>query len=176
MSEGGIRYLFLDIDGVLNSSKYWYSSGKDLPIGQAGAIDPLAVELLNEITKDRSVKVVLSSSWRHQGMSVVRSYLLSRGFRGDIVGVTPTIFNVPRWKEVAAWLDQAWMLMAANGYNGEHWHRFAVLDDIFDAGCHGETGVVPSYFADNGGRFFQTNFVDGLTGEIVEQVKEWFSL
>jgi hypothetical protein len=91
--EGGVAVmmgvLFLDIDGVLNSTAYWWREGQDVPMGQAGAIDPAAVARLNRIIEATGAVVVLSSSWRRQGVRRVEAMLRTRGFAWSLLAATP---------------------------------------------------------------------------------------
>lgn len=63
-----MRYLFLDIDGVLNHDA-WYSKLRNLPADQKPAFplccfDPSCVGRVNDILSATSARLVLSSSWR----------------------------------------------------------------------------------------------------------------
>lgn len=99
--------VFLDIDGVLNSTRYWLESGQDLPIGRPGAIDKKAVERVNLVAARPDVLTVLSTSWRSQGTDTVAGYLGERGFRGSVIGQTPVVGNGPRSGEIVEWIVQA---------------------------------------------------------------------
>ena len=57
-----LKYLFLDIDGVLNCST---TKNRIVPGGAIIGVDPYKVLLLNRIIEATGAKIVLSSSWRH---------------------------------------------------------------------------------------------------------------
>ena len=63
-----MRYLFLDIDGVLNHDA-WYTKLRNMPAGQRPVFpvccfDPLCVGRVNDILDLTGARLVLSSSWR----------------------------------------------------------------------------------------------------------------
>ena len=107
--------VFLDIDGVLNTTAYI-----DRAIARAEAsdfspttsseslaslIDPERVELLNEIVEATGARVVASSDWRElASVSELEDILASRGFEGDLIDATPRM-KAPRGEQIQAWLD-----------------------------------------------------------------------
>jgi len=160
-----IPILFLDIDGVLNSTRYWDDRGRNLPLGKGGALDPDAIERLNTIVSETGCRVVLSSSWRGKGNSPkVEAMLQERGFLHTIHDSTPAIFtndstHEERWREITQWLDEHMI-------DGDF--RFVVLDDDPDAWsdeCH--HAVV--------GRFVNTNYLVGLQQDGVDLAVEWLN-
>ena len=61
-----MRIVFLDFDGVLNSHAYFNArTEKFEDVGEAGELDPTAVERLNRIIDATGALVVVSSSWRY---------------------------------------------------------------------------------------------------------------
>ncbi len=54
-----MNYIFLDIDGVLNSEEFLLQNRDKL-----GQIDPSKVKLLADLVKATEAKIILSSSWR----------------------------------------------------------------------------------------------------------------
>lgn len=151
--------LFLDIDGVLNSTSYWHDAGEKLPMGKAGAIDPQAVARLNQIVQSTNCMVVLSSSWRSQGYEHVDKMLQERGFKWRLIHQTPVKEGCPRCAEIDEWLS----------LNADLWgDRFVVLDDD------------PQAWSDDGpfaaqGRFVNTNYLVGLRENGVDLAIEWLS-
>lgn len=147
--------IFLDIDGVLNSTRYWWAN-KPLPMNQAGAIDPVAVARLNTIIGETGAAVVLSSWWRTNSYPVVQEMLRERGFVGELVGQTPVKLESPRHAEIAEWLGE------------NACERFVVIDDDPDA-WHPE---MP--FAERG-FFASTNYLHGLADEHIPLICGFFS-
>lgn len=61
-----MKYLFLDIDGVLNHDK-WFSSPEyknNQANWQISMFDPACIERVNRILQETGAKLVVSSSWR----------------------------------------------------------------------------------------------------------------
>ena len=58
------KYLFLDIDGVLNSVSWYREEWNKNHVYPQGDFDPKCVELVNRIVEETGCKVVVSSSWR----------------------------------------------------------------------------------------------------------------
>lgn len=148
-----MKLLFLDIDGVLNSTRYWWSQDRNLPMGQAGALDPAAVERLNQIVDQTNCRVVLSSSWRSQGRDIVNEMLRTQGFRHWLSGMTPMLWT-DRRVEIGAIVDQ------------DQPERFVVIDDDVDAWTDS--------FADRG-RFINTNYLIGLQDDGVAMAVKWLA-
>ncbi len=122
-----MRVLFLDIDGVLNSTK-WYDERPDEPhLGRlselATMIDPDGVARINRIVEQTGCLLVLSSSWRcMEPLALINRALKHRGLSVPLIGATPSIGN-PRGGEIAAWLNAA--------LRGAEW-TMAILDDDAD--------------------------------------------
>jgi len=116
------KYLFLDIDGVLNSQDWFYSdklqnlvSTKDL--GEKEAFDPTAIKLLTDIVLATNCDIVISSSWR-KGRTIerLRELFTEVGFKHShkIIGKTDSLYNwlLPkvhcpsiRGLEIRVWLE-----------------------------------------------------------------------
>lgn len=162
------RVLFLDIDGVLNSIDYMrrrelagdamiaMHATQDDP-GQA--IDPDAVQLLNEIVERTDARICVSSSWRKlYTIPVLQHILRQRGLRARLIGRTPDIWRLPeiqiahghrcRGHEIQYWLDR---------HKRYAIEQFAIVDDSSD-------------MAHLKHRFVQTTIDRGLEREHVEQL------
>jgi hypothetical protein len=153
--------LFLDIDGVLNSTSYWHQREQQLPLGKAGALDPESIGRLNRIVTETGCAVVLSSSWRGRGgPPVVQTMLRERGFVGTLIDATPFKLGCPRCAEIDEWLCSRFGLLVPD------WLRYVVLDDDSDAfDAEGPFAVA--------GRFVQTNYLVGLQDNGVDLAIEW---
>lgn len=85
----GQKIIFLDIDGVLNSND-WYIRTRGKNKKDEGDIDPQAVSYLNEIIKNTSAKIVMSSSWRTDFENSC-NLLYEKGLiSNSIIGKTPS--------------------------------------------------------------------------------------
>lgn len=120
-------YVFLDFDGVLNSSRYLMANPgmlrrhKDCQL----VFDPDAMDLLNTLMMRLPVEVVISSDWRKaRNFGVLAQRMTQDGFRypEKVVSQTPNYGEVPRGLEINSWL-------LARNVRGK---PFVVLDDRSD--------------------------------------------
>lgn len=139
------KILFLDVDGVLNSAKWFRNprSNEDDYLGLR-SIDPACVSRLKKILSFTGAKVVLSSTWRLEE-SFVKT-LEDAGI--PIEGRTPYIRSNHRGEEIAAWLT------GRDGISCD----YIVIDDDDDAGDH---ELTRDYF-------IQTTFATGLQDSHVQ--------
>lgn len=125
------KYLFLDIDGVLNSNFYIWNfrkkngreSNRDTDM-----IDEKRVAIFNSLfVLQPDLKVILSSSWRFlHSPSDMTSILKEKGYIGpDIIDETPSLAS-QRGNEVIDWLKTN----IANP--NDELYSFAALDDNSD--------------------------------------------
>lgn len=88
------RYLFLDFDGVLNTMEYQTAlQWKGEPgYDEYGTLfDPYTVECLEYIIDRTSARLVISSSWRLDGIDRMREMWAARNMPGEVFGVTPAL-------------------------------------------------------------------------------------
>lgn len=116
-----LKIVFLDIDGVLNSSPFLAQRRAASSHREAAllAIDPLAVGRLDMLVRSSSAKVVVSSAWRHAYSSEqIGAFLMHHGFTGEVIDSTPTL-HVGRGYEIREWLIRQPAV-----------ESFVILDDI----------------------------------------------
>jgi hypothetical protein len=109
------RVVFLDIDGVLAPIRQW---------DRYGDLDPVCIQVLNEIVARGGADVVVSSTWRY-GKTVVelQEILDAAGFSGNVVDMTPIgAPGADRGAEIATWLAEH----AVDSY--------VIIDDHVDMG------------------------------------------
>jgi hypothetical protein len=91
------KALFLDIDGVLNSNRYYISLPKEdreKSYDEYGdKFDPLSKSLLNKLILRTGAKVVISSVWRGAGLDVMQRMWIDREMEGEVIGITPNFRN-----------------------------------------------------------------------------------
>ena len=88
------KFIFLDIDGVLNTANYqsWRQFwGRRIFDGDGHLFKPSAVRNLERIIKYTGAKIILSSSWRLDGLDVMRRMWACRKMPGEIYDVTPYV-------------------------------------------------------------------------------------
>lgn len=146
------KILFLDIDGVLNSIK-WYKK-RTHPKNGGFELDPEAMALFDQIVEETDCKVVLSSTWRLSRYWKER--LEAQGLNTNSIidrterlprPVNTGIEYCERGKEVKAWLEKHPEVKV-----------YAILDDDAD--------FLPEQ------PLFKTTWEEGLTKEITSKVIE----
>lgn len=133
-----LRYVFLDIDGVLNSKQHLQqlvpiyadrTKPTDFEIGWNQIIPELVIRL-NGLVED-GVVFVLSSMWRKWfKLDVMQEMLVSHGFGGTLVGATPNLEDRPRGQEIASWIESETGIELSRGQRA--WPAFVILDDNAD--------------------------------------------
>ena len=99
-----MKVIFLDIDGVLNSIRWFdnlYDTNSSLAYPQSD-FDPECVERLNRICDATGAKLVITSDRRVS--ELIREVLPVVGVAGEIIGQTLVLFNATRGVEIAEWL------------------------------------------------------------------------
>lgn len=169
-----IKVIFLDFDGVLNSSQFMtqeHEAGRLKGSSMMSElIDPKAVALVNEIIKKTGAVVVVSSTWRLGRIEIdpskpinwetgenlrlktpkdLEDILKRKGFEGEVIGLTPRLGGKERPQrgdEIQDWMDE---------YQEEVGpiSAFVILDDDSDmvhltsklVQTHWETGLLPEH-------------------------------
>lgn len=111
-----MKVLFLDIDGVLNhESHYKWLMETDEPTPQQqvfpySEFNPASCQILNKIIEETGCKIVLSSTWRLDGISKMNALFKHFGLP-QIYDVTPSLAYkydtiLCRGKEIDKWLSE----------------------------------------------------------------------
>ena len=90
------KYLFLDFDGVLNTTGYAKRLRKEGidPFDEFGAMfDPDTIGNLKSIVEQTGCKIVLSSTWRNEGLMRMRALWKDRNLPGEIYSMTPVLLS-----------------------------------------------------------------------------------
>ncbi len=142
-----MKVVFLDFDGPIipiMSHRCPRVSGKG---AQAW---PSCIDALNRITEATGAVIVVSSTWRADGITKTRERLRQWGVKAACIGLTPYLDRktesglwaaVPRGLEIQKWLDE---------YEREEIESFVIIDD---------DGDMEHLFS----RLIQTPFEVGLT-------------
>lgn len=119
-----MKVIFLDVDGVLNSSQ----DGNSIRLRTDSHL-----ELLEHIVRETGAKVVLSSSWRigpAKALNNLHKRLEEYGL--EIMDSTPDLGSLCRGDEIRQWLKN----------NGEYVEKFVILDDEDNMAEFTETNLV----------------------------------
>lgn len=130
------RYIFLDLDGVLNTEHYFNYrrfTAQSVTDGYGRLFDPRAVENLADVVSATGAGIVIGSTWRTEGLDCMREMWRRRSLPGEIVGVTPVAdirlhrerhgtYCGVRGAEIASWLEER----AVSGC------AYVIIDDVDD--------------------------------------------
>ena len=148
------KICFIDIDGCYNHDKWYHSIDYYNNNFKDADIDPKVVKMMNQITNELGIKLVVSSSWKIDDHYFER---LDRAGLENIIGRTPNlIFTVPYYEfckglEIKAWLGV---------HNVD---KYLILDDESDA-----------VLDEQRQNFLLIDARVGITKENVEYIKQWF--
>jgi len=119
-----MKVIFLDFDGVLNTESFivhFFMIMERCEIKRPEAktlrkilirddygnlFDPLCMNQLKWILEMTEAKIVVSSTWGKNGLEWVRSMWKDRQYPGEIIDITPYIWDGTRGDEIAAWLSK----------------------------------------------------------------------
>lgn len=157
-----MKYLFLDIDGVLNTgrySNYLVDNGLCETDADGYLFDPEAVKNLQYIIEETDAKIIITSTWRLDGD--MQALWRNRNLAGEVVGITPEFdrrafrstkfisieFSI-RGIEVDKWLQD----------NATTPYKYAILDDEDD------------YLETQSDHLVLTDPMTGITKEVADKV------
>lgn len=153
-----MNIIFLDIDGVLNCEVYYAKQEKD-PDGHSSQICSTRLGWLNQLCKDVNAKVVVSSSWKENGVEELKK----RGATFEILGVTPSCNAdfVFRGNEIYKWiLDNQKDVLEVPYYE---FNSYVIIDDDSDMLLWQQN------------HFFQTDGYSGLTPNVCHRIRQFFN-
>ena len=90
------KYLFLDFDGVLNTSNYaklLRKEGIDHYDEFGAMFDPNTINNLKTIVDQTDCKIVLSSTWRNEGVMRMQALWKDRNLPGEFYAMTPILLS-----------------------------------------------------------------------------------
>lgn len=160
------KFLFLDIDGVLNTERqhdHCVEAGAAYVDNFGYAFDPVAVANLKKIVDETGADIVISSSWKFWGLSTMQKLWARRDLPGQVIDITPNtvsdklllsvdlnFMELPAGKgsEIKEWLSD----------NGNQVTRYAILDDV------------PDMLPEQQSHFVQTDPRVGITEDDADKV------
>jgi hypothetical protein len=116
-----VRFLFLDVDGVLN--RVGYRPAENL--GLRSWIEPELAARLSTLARTIGARLVLASDWRlGRSLDHLRDELRGAQVEAALADVTPSVVGAPRWREIEAWMRAHAIATDA----------VAIVDDLHDMG------------------------------------------
>jgi hypothetical protein len=108
-----MNVIFLDFDGVVNIPMWNRDeNGKmkcryNLP-DDGSVNDFQAVQWVSEFCEKYKYSIVISSTWRSDGLEMCEGYLRARGLRKyvNVIGCTPDLWDKRRGDEITSWLNE----------------------------------------------------------------------
>lgn len=122
------RYIFLDIDGVLNterSYRHYVATIQSWRDSYGPFFDTQAVDNFRKIIQATAAETIITSSWKRKGLDAMHTLWSLREMPGILLGVTPeNISNdyCSRGMEIKKWLSQ-------NGHDEEESCKYVIIDD-----------------------------------------------
>lgn len=105
-----MKVIFLDIDGVLNHEEHFrwlHESGEATPLQSQypwSEFSPVSCKLLKEVIDETDAQIVVSSSWRLDGLAKINKLFRFFGLP-NAIDVTPCL-NTARGIEIDKWLSE----------------------------------------------------------------------
>lgn len=142
-----MKIIFLDIDGVLNSTEYFRNapdsylfSDPEINLDNyqtrvqewSKDIDEKAVKVLNKIIEKTGAKIVLSSAWRNSRWEEIEDILNLKGFEYlPLLDRTPTLDwdSSVRGNEILFWIKHNAQYVQEPHYK---YKNYLILDDSTD--------------------------------------------
>ena len=102
-----MKVIFLDIDGVLNCQQAYINGSCEYVDGPGFKYQkfyPPSKELLNKLIEETGAKVVISSSWRKDGLHRMQEIWKAEGMLGEVIDTTPSLYlqkngSIQFWNE-----------------------------------------------------------------------------
>lgn len=135
--------IFLDIDGVMNCPDQYKYEGIHGPC----EFYSKAKVLMNKLIFITGAKVVISSTWRADGLRAMQDLWRSEGMWGEVVGITPHLYygvgdvhhHTPRGVEIDEYLRTMgyihinWSKREQQSYcDTANLHNYVIIDDDSD--------------------------------------------
>lgn len=114
------KVIFLDFDGVLNTSAYMMQSRE-----RSEGINPVSVRIIDAMLNLTGAKLVVSSSWRiGRTIEELNEILQNKGMTNEVWDVTPQLSGC-RGNEIKRWID-------VNRPSDLVFNEYLIIDDDSD--------------------------------------------
>jgi hypothetical protein len=108
-----MNVIFLDFDGVVNIPSWYKTEGGKFKccynFPRHGCVNSFqACQWVSEFCEKHNYKIVISSTWRSDGLKKCIQYLRNGGLRSsiEVIDITPKFEFMPRGDEITAWLEK----------------------------------------------------------------------
>jgi len=161
------KYIFIDFDGVLNTERHHsalLSSGK-MPYDAYGPVfDPEAVSNLQAVVDATGAELVISSSWKLEGIERMIALWKLRRMPGVLAGCTPdyisgmdplsmNLDNPDSFDSLAGKGNEIRQWLRENAQKKESMYRYVIFDDV------------PDFLPEQRKCFIEINPIVGITAE-----------
>lgn len=142
MTPSDKKFIFLDIDGVLNSESY-YTTRETKPTTREEhnimSFDPQAIVHLNRIIEETGALIVVSSTWRQsRSIKELQQLLDNVGVISKVYSKTPVLREeyIFRGNEIEWWLQEEQRKDGKIAFTMLSPYKYVILDDDFDMLLH----------------------------------------
>ena len=90
-----MKIIFLDIDGVLNCEQGYIDRSCEYIDGPGFKYQKFyhpSKELLNKLIEESGAKIVISSSWRKDGLQRMQEIWKAEEMSGEVIDTTPSLY------------------------------------------------------------------------------------
>jgi len=121
-----LNILFLDFDGVINSLQWFINKEGKWQLKYLASEQ--SIQWVSDFCEKCNYRIVVSSTWRIDGLDACELYLRQSGLRDKIVvlDVTPNLHGKERGYEITEWLNQ----------NDDIVENYLIFDDDSDMTVH----------------------------------------
>lgn len=139
-----MKLLFLDIDGVLNTEhglKTLSENWTKIENIQGTPFCPESIEVLRKIIDETDAKIVITSTWRSDGLEGMKKLWKDRNLPGEVIDITPHTEHGIRGDEVDSYLHSKGYFYPKNYWNAPAWEErrneceidgYCIVDDEWD--------------------------------------------
>lgn len=117
------KFIFLDIDGVLNTLQDSIIFDQKIKVFNAEGINKTCLHLVKFVCDHTGAKVVISSSWKVEGLAKITGIFEAHGWHpAPLIDITPNTPNGFRGDEIFKYLEKY----------GDEQVSYVIIDDSTD--------------------------------------------